>query len=192
MARKLRAAKKAKAAPRRKALALSQSEIMRTKGDLFVHPYAVTFTGKVDKTAPAKIAALPFVRSRKRGEKGGRFFWSVTSSGNYFKDYDQGRAWARLMLPHLKYNDGPALLSWIVADMIGVGERVPGKSDGLVLGFVREIGNQLKTARLNLFIAAAATDPRKVPTSHRKGAAAIREVWRDGRPMIMKQMADAI
>jgi hypothetical protein len=169
-----------------KRAALSQSEIMRTKGDLFVHPHASTFTGKVDKSASAKLAALPFVRSRKRG---GRCFWSVTSSGDYFEDYEQGRAWARLVLPQLKYNVGPVLLSHIIADMISAGERLPGKPDGLVLGFVREIGEQLKTARLNLFLAAVATAPASAPL---EGAAAIRKVWRDGRSKIMERMADAI
>jgi hypothetical protein len=53
--------------------------------------------------------------------------------------------WARLVLPLLKYNVGAPLLSWIVADMINAGE-----CNGLVLGFVREIGDLLKTTRSNL------------------------------------------
>jgi hypothetical protein len=145
---------------------------------MFVHPDAATFTGKVDKSVPKKIAALPFVGSRKQGEKGGGCFWSVTASGKYGEDYKQGRAWARLVLPFLKYNAGPPLLSWIVADMI-TGER-----NGLVLGFVREIGDQLKSARGNLLFAAIATDP--------KVSREIRKHWRNGRSKLVATMADAL
>jgi hypothetical protein len=153
-------------------------------GDLFTHPDASTFTGKIDKTVKAKLAALPFVRSRKRGD--GRVFWSVTASGNYFEDYDQGRAWARLVLPLLKCNVGAPLLSWIVRDMI-----VAGDCNGLVLGFIREIGDQLKSARANLLFAAAATEP-KVPALHQEGAAAIRKAWRNGRAKLLAEMANAV
>jgi hypothetical protein len=169
-----------------KAPALSQSEIVRTKGDLFVHPDAATYTGKVDKTVPAKIAALPFVRSSKRDEKGRRCFWLVEATGEYGKDYAQGRAYARLVLPLLKYNVGGSLLSSIVDDMIKAGER-----NGLVLGFVREIADQLKNARANLFIAAVATNP-KVPSIQRKGTAVIRKLWRESRSDIMAAMTDAL
>jgi hypothetical protein len=148
-------------------------------GDLFVHPSAATFTGKVDKSVNAKLAALPFVRSRKRGEKGGRCWWAVTASGKYGEDYDQGLAWAGLVLPLLKYNIGAPLLSWIIADMIKAGER-----NGLMLGFVREIGDQLKTARGNLLLAAIITDP-KAPADFRKH-------WRHDRPKIAAAMADAL
>jgi hypothetical protein len=148
-------------------------------GDLFVHPNAATFTGKVDKSVNARLAALPFVRSRKRGEKGGRCWWSVTSSGKYAEDYNQGRVWARLVLPLLKYNVGAPLLSWIVADMIDAGER-----NGLVLGFVREVGDQLKVTRGNLAIAVVATDPKVSPD--------IRKIWRNGRSSLGAEMAAAL
>lgn len=75
-------------------------------GDLFVHPNA-TSTGEVDKSVPKKLASLPFVRMRKRGD--GRCFWAVKATGNYSEDYNQGRAWARLVLPLLKYNVGAPL-----------------------------------------------------------------------------------
>jgi hypothetical protein len=169
-----------------KSPALSQYEIMRTKGDLFVHPDARTLTGKVDKTVPAKIAALPFVRNPKRGEKGGRCFWSVKPSGDYGEDCAQGRAYAKLVLPLLKYNVGPWIVSSVVDDMIKAGSR-----NGVVLGFVREIADQLKTARLNLVFAIGATEP-KVRARHRKGAAAIRKIWRDSRSGIKDTMVDAI
>jgi hypothetical protein len=169
-----------------KSPAPSQSEIIRTKGDLFVHPDAATYTGKVDKTVPAKIAALPFVRSPKRGEKGRRCFWSVTASGKYTEDFDQGREYARLLLPLLKYNVGGSLVSSVVNDMIKAGER-----NALVLGFVREIADQLKNARANLFIAAAATNP-KVPAIHRKGTEVIRKLWRESRSDIMAATRDAL
>ncbi len=108
-------------------------------GDLFLDPNATISRGKRDAKLKAKICALPFVRTRTKGEKGiGRHFWSVTASGDYAADYNQGRAWALLVLPFLKFNVGPPLLSWIVADMIAAGEK-----NGLVLGFIREIGQQL-------------------------------------------------
>jgi hypothetical protein len=177
---------KAKSAPRRKAL--SQSEIVRTKGDLLVPPDASTLTGKIDKSARAKLEALPFIRSRKPGEKGRRFFWAVAASGKYMEDYNQGRAWARLFLPLLKYNSGAPTLSMIVEDMIAAGE-----CNGIVLGFVREIADQLKSARMNLFFAAAAaaTAPN-VPAAHRKGYAEIRKIWRKCRSDIMADVKDAI
>jgi len=153
------------------------SPVARMGGDLFVHPNAATFTGKVDKSVDAKIAVLPFVHSRKRGE--GRCWWSVTATGKYANDYDQGRAWARLVLPLLKFNVGAPLLSLIVADMIAAGER-----NGLVLGFVREIADQLKSARGNLLFAAIATD--------QKAPAGIRKHWRNGRSKIAVTMADAL
>jgi hypothetical protein len=90
-----------------------------------------------DEVSPKIIDALPFVLVNK--PKGtGRCHWSVKPSGDYGKDYEQGQEWARLVLPFLKYNVGPPLLSWIVDDMIKDGKR-----NGLVLGFVREIGYQL-------------------------------------------------
>jgi hypothetical protein len=151
----------------------------RTGGDLFVHPAASTFTGEVDKDLDAKIAALPFVRSRKRGEKGERCFWSVTASGKYGEDYDQGKAWARLVLPLLKFNIGAPLLSWIVADMIKAGEK-----NGLVLGFVREVADQLKSSRGNLLFAAIATG-QKTPANMRKH-------WLAHRSKIASRMIDAL
>jgi hypothetical protein len=107
----------------------------------------------VDKKVPKMIAALPFIRQSKRGEKGPHCWWAVKPTGDYGKDYDQGQEWARLVVPLLKYNVGAPLLSWIVVDMIKAGER-----NGLVLGFAREIGDQLKRTRAVLMWAVIGTD----------------------------------
>jgi hypothetical protein len=92
------------------------------------------------ETAKAEVdalkAALPFVKKRKRGQRGS--FWSVTSSGSYWSDVEEGKRYAQLFLPMLKYNLGPAMLAWIVLDMIGAGNDE--KSAGLVVGFFSEIG----------------------------------------------------
>jgi hypothetical protein len=155
------------------------SPAARMSGDLFVHPAASTFTGEIDKDLDAKIAALPFVRSHKRGEEGERCFWSVTASGKYGEEYAQGRAWARLVVPLLRYNIGPPLLSWIVADMIEAGEK-----NALVLGFVREVADQLKRARGTLLFAALATGP-KAPANFRKH-------WLAHRSKFTSRMIDAL
>jgi hypothetical protein len=107
------------------------------------------------KTSPAQelTAALPFVRDRKRGEKGGRCFWSVKPTGEYLVDYHQGYGWSRLVLPLLKYNVGAPLVSWIVADMIRAGDQ-----SGLALGFIQGLASELACARL---VASASM---KVPT----------------------------
>src|ERR1700730_211549 len=81
-------------------------------------------------------AAMPFVKKRKRGQCGS--FWSVTSSGSYMTDVEEGKRYARLFMPMLKYYGGPAMLAWIVLDMISAGDDE--KSKGLVVGFVNEIG----------------------------------------------------
>lgn len=146
----------------------------RMGGDLFVHPGANTFTGKVDKTVNRRLAALPFTRSG-----GGRCWWHVKPSGNYSADYARGAAWARKVLPLLKYNVGAPLLSWIIVDMIKAGDR-----NGVVLGFVREIGDQLKATRSNLLFAVAATD--------RKAPASVRKLWSDGRKKIAETVAGAL
>jgi hypothetical protein len=53
-------------------------------------------------------------------------------------DVEEGKRYARLFLPMLKYYGGPAMLAWIVLDMIAAGDDE--KSKGLVVGFVNEIG----------------------------------------------------
>jgi hypothetical protein len=154
-------------------------------GDLFVNPHAVTSTGRVDKTVNKQITALPFVRKSKRGE--GHCFWSVTPTGNYTKDYGQGLIWARRVLPLLKYNVGPVLLSWIVVDMIKAGER-----NGLVLGFVRDIGHQLQVARSDLLVAAIATLPKPPIAANRKAWLECRKVLNNSRLKLLRRLADAI
>jgi hypothetical protein len=129
-------------------------------GDLFCNPYAPIFGGRFDPNLSAKIDALPFVRRRTRGKNahpGG--CWCVTASGNYQEDYNQGRKWARLVLPFLKFNVGPPLLSWIVRDMVKAGE-----DNALVLGFIRELGDQLAHGQqLARMIKAVAKRERRTP-----------------------------
>ena len=132
----------------------AKSRPARLGGDLFRHPDA-TFDGKVHKGVDKQVAALPFVRARKRGEKGGRCFWSVKPSGKYSADYEQGRTWARMVLPLLKYNVGAPLVSWIIVDMIKAGER-----NGLVLGFTRRLADELKNARQVAVFAFAFNNPK--------------------------------
>jgi hypothetical protein len=111
-------------------------------GDLGRHPGANVLTGRVDKDVNRRITTLPFVRNPKRGEKGGRCFRSVKPTGNYAVDYARGCAWAHLVLPFLRYNVGAPLVSWIVADMIKSGEV-----NGLTLGFMRGLADELGAAR---------------------------------------------
>jgi hypothetical protein len=72
-------------------------------------------------------------------------------------------------------------VSWIVADMIAAGE-----CNGLTLGFVREIADQLKTTRGNLLFAAIATDLTAI------GVEVIRKLWRNGRSKIAVTLANAL
>jgi len=137
-------------------------------GDLFLHPDA-TADGKVHKGVDRHVMALPFVRSRKRG--GGRCFWSVTPTGKYSEDYAQGRAWARLVIPLLKFNVGPPLLSWIVADMAAAGER-----NGLVLGFMREIADELRDARQLVAQAPATRGTQSRPPVKKTRAKTLKRV----------------
>jgi len=67
-------------------------------------------------------AALPFVEKRKRGKRGPPNFWSVTSSGSYADDVEEGKRYAKLFVPLLGYNLGQNMLAWIVLDMIRAGD----------------------------------------------------------------------
>lgn len=120
-------------------------------GDLFRDPGVSKTTGKRNDNLNDELAALPFVESRK----GGRCWWAVRPSGDYTVDYGQGQAWAKMVLPFLKYNFGLTILGHITLGMIESGEP---KERGLVLGFMRELADQLGTARANLAMAVAATD----------------------------------
>ena len=79
--------------------------------------------------------------------------WSVQSTESYMSDYALGRAFAREFLASCDSSDGWCpLLSWITADMIraGTGGEADGlevpEVNGIVLGFVREIGDLLAVA----------------------------------------------
>jgi hypothetical protein len=88
--------------------------------------------------------------------------------------------YAHAFLPFLKYNIGAPMLSWIVVDMIRAGDR-----NGVVLGFIRQIGDELKKARGNLLFAALATNPKAAKTPFPK-------LWRDMRPKIIVALDSAI
>ena len=94
------------------------------------------------KTAPepgsleAIMASLPFlVKNKPRGT--GYTYWSVTATGNYGADYDEGMLLARKYLPALRYFGGTVMLGSIVLGMMAAGYKEEEK--GLVLGFMRVI-----------------------------------------------------
>jgi hypothetical protein len=115
----------------------------------------------------AKIDALPFVRPG--GRKAATCYWSVTPSDDNSADYWKGRDWACLFLPLLDHpTTGASVLSCIVADMIAAGEK-----NGLVLGFIGELGDRLHQARLlALTIQAIATRQAKEDGKTKKAGAA--------------------
>jgi hypothetical protein len=145
-------------------------------GDLFKNPDAATLSGRVNKKLHQQMLALPFV---KEGNGRGHCFWSVKSTGSYAADYQQGFDWAHLVLPFLKYNLGPVLVSWVVADMIRAGEV-----NGLVVGFTRGLAEHLKASRANLLVAAIMNDP-KAPSD-------LKEAWPKVRESIYAASSDAI
>jgi hypothetical protein len=161
----------------------------RQGGDLYRHPDA-TLDGKVHSGINEQIAALPFVRTKKGAER--RCFWSVTATGKYEVDYAQGEAWARMVIPILKYNIGALLVTWIVDDMIKAGE-----CNGLTLGFVRGLADELKNARQLVVFSHVFNGPglstylKKTKVSPKTR----RELFRIGpkiRKMITTQYRDAI
>jgi hypothetical protein len=79
--------------------------------------------------------SLPFFQKRKRGLPGS--WWSATPSDNFQADMQEGRRWATLFLPMLRYNAGSPAFAWIIGEMIKVGEP----HNGLVSGFVQEIAH---------------------------------------------------
>ena len=131
---------------------------LRAGGDLFRDPSA-SILGKRGGRLKVKLTTLPFVRGRREGRQ---CFWSVKPTGDYLTDYQQGQEWAHLVLPFLNYNVGAPFLSWIVEDMVAAGEK-----NGLVLGFIREIGEQLGRVRVGLAIALATAGP-KMPVEQLK------------------------
>jgi hypothetical protein len=130
-------------------------------GDLFKHPDA-TISGKVHRGVNKRISKLPFVRDRKRGEKGARCFWQATATGKYMVDYQRGRDWAQLTLPFLRYNTGPLLISWIVHDMVRAKD-----TSGLVLGFIRGLADHLQNTRQLLVFAVALGNPTRLSAATR-------------------------
>ena len=150
-------------------------------GSLFTHPAASIFTGKVDGKLP-KMESLPFVKRKQpdRRKGGGYDYWAVNPSGNYARDCQTGNDYARLLLPHLKYNAGIPLLGSIVLDMIEAGDAESGK--GLIIGFMAELSRELSSTRASLALfAAASADLRSIPTARLKA----------GRDTLRKLAAEA-
>jgi hypothetical protein len=94
----------------------------------------------IPKDIKKKIGDLPFVQYPERGQRVsdvvGHMFWSVRPTGDYYADYEQGYQWSRLLLPFLEHEVGGALVSWIIAAMIEVGEI-----NGITAGFSRGLAD---------------------------------------------------
>jgi hypothetical protein len=148
----------------------------RLSGPLFTHPEAHKFFGEIDPNLDAKMDALPFV---KKGAPGKCSYWNVKPSGDYAEECELGSKYARLVLPFLKFNLGPALLGWIIKDMIARGE-----CSGIEIGFAHTLGEHLGFARGSLFIATACTEPH--------APAFMKKMFADARPKLRKQVADAL
>jgi hypothetical protein len=84
-------------------------------------------------TDPKCKRPLPFERRKKRGVD--HSFWVVTPTDDFWADFEEGKLWAKMFLPFLRYNVGVPMLSWIVDDMIAAGQ-----TNGLVVGFIQGIG----------------------------------------------------
>jgi hypothetical protein len=149
-------------------------------GSLFTDPLASVVTGKRDGKMP-EVESLPFVK-RRQPKGTGYCYWVVNPSGNYARDCQTGNDYARLLLPHLKYNGGIVLLGSIVLDMIKAGDAENGK--GLVVGFMGELSRELSKTRSSLAFAAAAFSP--------KAPARLKKMWADSWKPTLKVYADAI
>ncbi len=56
---------------------------------------------------------LPFVKKNENSIH----FWNVKPSGDYVKDCETGRSYARVAFEHMKRTDFIALFTWCVMDM---------------------------------------------------------------------------
>jgi hypothetical protein len=112
-------------------------------------------TKKTQKSAakrkPHPLDALPFVAMN--GKRFPRNCWNVASTGDYVKDCELGREYAKQALLYMAVSDPDvppgALLSDIIFDMMANFQPFPkedrekssiANADGIVLGFTREIG----------------------------------------------------
>lgn len=117
-------------------------------------------TAKPD--AIATRDALPFFK-KGRG-KVAASWWNVTPSGNYAKDLETGKAYARAFRPMLSFNAGGCDLAAIVSDMALAGrDRANAPKayrgiDDIALGFMMEIGGALQSATLGFAVAAVALE----------------------------------
>jgi len=158
-----------------------------TYRDLNHDPYAITYFGDADGSINKKgdklISALPFIRDGKRG----RCWWSVKASGDHDTDYEQGREWARMFTPLLKYNIGSLWLSSIVVGMVEAGDRSP-----IASGFISEIGDQLNRTRAILMWAVVATDTKAMAGMTPATRRPIRKQWRKLRARVGPEIAYAL
>jgi hypothetical protein len=67
----------------------------------------------------------------------------------------------------------------------------PASGNGLVLGFVREIGDQLKTEHSNLLFATLATLPKPPIAAQRKAWLEARKHWENSRLKTARRLANA-
>lgn len=162
---------------------------MHLAGTLFSNPNASIFSGKVDGKLPA-ADSLPYV-TRRTPKGTGYCYWSVKPTGDYGKDCDTGRDYARMLLPHLKYNAGITMLGCIVLDMINAGDRA-GK--GLIVGFMAEISRELASTRMSLalFAAAAARAPRGSTARVKAGRADLKRLVAKAAVPTIKRLANVL
>ena len=92
------------------------------------------------KCSPS-VDALSFVKRRKPKGGGGFDYWSISSSGNYSADCDEGKAFAAEYLTFIGKNPtvgNATLLNCIVREMVEHASSGKGWS-GVHLGFIRTI-----------------------------------------------------
>jgi hypothetical protein len=103
---------------------------------------------------PDPLPGLPFVANNGRGNA--RNSWDVTSTGDYAKDCELGREYAKAALLHMLMEDEPHLLTEIVLDMIENFQHFPQEeweisslvnAKGIIIGFMNEMGEHTDRAK---------------------------------------------
>jgi hypothetical protein len=113
------------------------------------------------------VNALPFHTKRTKDNTP---WWNVKPTGDYSKDLETGKGYARYFLPLMAYNLGPVALGWIVCDMAEAGRKgtEPASTgrciDAIALGFMLEIGGALQSTMGSVAAAACAIRSSADPT----------------------------
>jgi hypothetical protein len=103
---------------------------------------------------PDPLAGLPFVANTGKGYR--RNFWNVTSTGDYAKDFELGREYAKAALLHMLMEDEPRLLTDIVLGMIENFQHFPREewemsslvnAKGIIIGFMDEMGDHAERSK---------------------------------------------